>query len=445
MRKRIKLRWEILLFIFLSIIISSIITVIITNVINLVFKNKEFDYTTILKESKLSYVIDEFKNKNITEEELVKIVNNWGDKYLNIYMIDNNGKVLASREKGIKCIDLDDVNKSNITKLEGKNAVEISSKIDLNNERAIVYYCNYYSDDSKEVFIMFSLWILIFIIFIHSRISYISKIDNSITDISKGEFSKRIELKYNNELRSLAENVNAMAQRLQEEDDRKKEFITNISHDLRTPLTTMLGYLNIIEEDKYDSKEELKSYVKVMKNKGKYLESLLNDFFSYSKLSSKDVKLSCCDINCKLFLEQILLEEKSYFARKNLNLDFNCKEGEYIINADSELVVRAFYNLLTNAYKYSKENSTININIDKENRNNKSYTCISVLNEPENDISEDNINILFERLYKGSYERNSKGSGLGLTITKEIMNLHNGFIEARMIDKSIEFKLGFLN
>lgn len=375
----------------------------------------------------------------------MKIVNNWGDKYLNIYMIDNNGKVLASREKGIKCIDLDDVNKSNITKLEGKNAVEISSKIDLNNERAIVYYCNYYSDDSKEVFIMFSLWILIFIIFIHSRISYISKIDNSITDISKGEFSKRIELKYNNELRSLAENVNAMAQRLQEEDDRKKEFITNISHDLRTPLTTMLGYLNIIEEDKYDSKEELKSYVKVMKNKGKYLESLLNDFFSYSKLSSKDVKLSCCDINCKLFLEQILLEEKSYFARKNLNLDFNCKEGEYIINADSELVVRAFYNLLTNAYKYSKENSTININIDKENRNNKSYTCISVLNEPENDISEDNINILFERLYKGSYERNSKGSGLGLTITKEIMNLHNGFIEARMIDKSIEFKLGFLN
>lgn len=106
-------------------------------------------------------------------------------------------------------------------------------------------------------------------------------------------------------------------------------------------------------------------------------------------------------------------------------------------------MVRAIYNLLSNALKYSKEKTEVKVIMDEETYNKKSYVTISVINTPKENISEEETEKLFERLYKRENERNSEGNGLGLTITKEIMNLNHGFIKAKVINDELKFKLGF--
>ncbi len=285
--------------------------------------------------------------------------------------------------------------------------------------------------------------VVLFIVLTSGRIKYIGEINKGITTIANGDLKKRINIKYKNELSELAKSINIMTARLENEEHKKNEFITNISHDLRTPLTTMLGYIKMIEEFKYEDEEELNKYIHMINKKGVYLKSLLDDFFTYSKLNSNDIKVKYSNIDCNLFLQQIIEEEKINFIDKNLDLKLLGMEKKVYINVDGELMVRAIYNLLSNALKYSKEKTEVKVIMDEETYNKKSYVTISVINTPKENISEEETEKLFERLYKRENERNSEGNGLGLTITKEIMNLNHGFIKAKVINDELKFKLGF--
>ncbi len=285
--------------------------------------------------------------------------------------------------------------------------------------------------------------VVLFIILTAGRIKYIGEINKGITAIANGDLKKRINIKYKNELSELAKSINIMANRLEEEEHKKNEFITNISHDLRTPLTTILGYIKMIEESKYENKEELNRYIHIINKKGMYLKSLLDDFFTYSKLNSNDIKVKYSNVDCNLFLQQIIEEEKINFMEKSLDLKLLGIENKVYINADGELMVRAIYNLLSNALKYSKEKTEVKVIMDEEEYNKKYYVTISVINTPKEKISEEETEKLFQRLYKRENERNSEGNGLGLTITKEIMNLNHGFIKAQVVNHELKFKLGF--
>ncbi len=175
----------------------------------------------------------------------------------------------------------------------------------------------------------------------------------------------------------------------------------------------------MIEESKYENVEELNRYIDMINKKGIYLKSLLDDFFTYSKLNSNDIKVKYSNIDCNLFLQQIIEEEKINFMEKNLNLELLGIKDKVYINADGELMVRAIYNLLSNALKYSKEKTEVRVIMDEEIYHKKSYVTISVINTPKEKINEKEVHKLFERLYKREEGRNSEGNGLGLTITKK--------------------------
>lgn len=427
----------------LSVIIASVSVIFINNLANMFTKEQQYNYINENKNNKINHIIDEYKKRNIDDRELVDIINKWNEAYYNVYLVDSNGNVIASREKGIKNINLKEVKDKRVRKLEGENVFETSGIINVDYKKNIVYYSTYYANDSHNAVYILIMTVVLFIILTAGRIKYIAEINKGITAIANGDLKKRINIKYKNELSELAKSINIMANRLEEEEHKKSEFITNISHDLRTPLTTILGYIKMIEESKYENKEELNRYIHMINKKGMYLKSLLDDFFTYSKLNSNDIKVRYSNVDCNLFLQQIIEEEKINFMEKSLDLKLLDIENKIYINADGELMVRAIYNLLSNALKYSKEKTEVKVIMDEEEYHKKSYVTISVINTPKEKISEEETEKLFQRLYKRENERNSEGNGLGLTITKEIMNLNHGFIKAQVVNYEVKFKLGF--
>lgn len=359
-----------------------------------------------------------------------------------------DGRVIAANNREIKNIDIHEI-------ADGKNTFKF---LDTGRDNIFkITRCDYLKDGYYLYYIYIGygkldtennigiLWIvtfaIIFFLLIWKRISYISKIKSTVRNIAEGRLSNRVPLKYKNELGELAEDINYMASKIEKEEKSRNEFMTNISHDLRTPLTTILGYINMIKNNKYESKNELDNYVDIMNKKGIYLKNMLDDFFEYSKLSSNDIILEKQKLELNELARQIAEEEEDEFTQNGLKLSINLPQESIYIEADPNLFLRAVNNLLSNAFKYSKENTVVEFNISKEIFNNTPYAVLSVSNIPNDPISKDDLENFFERLYKKDSSRQKEGSGLGLSIVKNIVKLHGGFVKAYKQDNKLVFKV----
>jgi signal transduction histidine kinase len=197
----------------------------------------------------------------------------------------------------------------------------------------------------------------------------------------------------------------------------------------------------MIKNGKYDSKRELHDYIDIMDKKGLYLKSMLDDFFEYSKLSSKDIVLEkqCLELN--ELARQVAEEEEDEFIRKGLRFCLKLPLESVEIEADPNLFLRAVNNLLNNALKYSRNNTAVEFKIRKQEYNGNFYAVISVSNVPETPVGDENIENFFERLYKRDLSRKEEGSGLGLSIVREIVKHHSGFVKVCREDEKLVFKI----
>lgn len=448
MKRIIKLKGELIL----GVCISTVAAVIIALTFNTFYREKT------LTEEKLVAMATEKNNHNfdMVKKQLQVSSNNENLVYENmkrlekiinysdvdrIFVVDNEGNVKKSTgEIPIRQIDL--------TYGEGSRIIIRKSKfiatniIKLNQDCYLVYLNeNYIYNDLIVYQVAAITMIVIFLIMISGRVKYISSIANDVRDIAKGDLSKRVTIKYKNELTDLAEDINYMVRELENQDLNEKEFITNISHDLRTPLTTILGYSKMIEQRVYANEDDLQRYASIMNKKGRYLKSMMDDFFDYTKLSSKDIKLDMIVINLGELILQLLDGEELNFQKRNLNLDVKLENKIFNIHGDSMLMARALSNLINNALKYSKDNTTVNITLKEQMINETNYGVFEIDNLPKNNISEEQAENLFNRLYKVSKARNEEGSGLGLAITQEIIKAHNGSIKVKLIEGRIKFSI----
>lgn len=448
MKRIIKLKGELIL----GVCISTVAAVIIALTFNTFYREKT------LTEEKLVAMATEKNNHNfdMVKKQLQVSSNNENLVYENmkrlekiinysdvdrIFVVDNEGNVKKSTgEIPIRQIDL--------TYGEGSRIIIRKSKfiatniITLNQDCYLVYLNeNYIYNDLIVYQVAAITMIVIFLIMISGRVKYISNIANDVRDIAKGDLSKRVTIKYKNELTDLAEDINYMVRELENQDLNEKEFITNISHDLRTPLTTILGYSKMIEQRVYSNEEDLQRYVSIINKKGSYLKSMMDDFFDYTKLSSKDMKLDMIVINLGELILQLLDGEELNFQKRNLNLDVKLENKIFNIHGDSMLMARALSNLINNALKYSKDNTTVNITLKEQMINETNYGVFEIDNLPKNNISEEQAENLFNRLYKVSKARNEEGSGLGLAITQEIIKAHNGSIKIKLIEGRIRLSI----
>ena len=279
-------------------------------------------------------------------------------------------------------------------------------------------------------------YILVFHFLARKKIKYIKEITSGIQEISKGNLDFKVVEKGNDEFKILAKNINRMSVELKNkiEDERraektKNELITNVSHDLKTPLTTIIGYLTLVKDKKYDSEKHMDDYIERAYLKSLRLKKLIEDLFEYTKINNGVIKVNKTKVNLVELMEQLLGEMSVLAKQNNLSFEKNFSSNEIYVNVDSDLMARTFENIFSNSIKYSyKElNSKIKVSINED----RGHVIISVENQGDT-IPTEILPLLFERFYRVDESRNSKisGSGLGLAIAKSIVELHDGTISA---------------
>lgn len=265
-----------------------------------------------------------------------------------------------------------------------------------------------------------------------NTVAYMGQITKAVQQLSRGSFDVAIPVRTMDEIGDLAENINRMSRQLKSSitEERiavqtKNELITNVSHDLRTPLTSIIGYLRLIEEDRYKDEVELRHYVNVAYEKSRRLGRMVEDLFEFTRVSLGDVKLVQMDINLVELLGQLSVEYSVQLQDVQMDIETIFSEDKIMVRGDGDKLMRVFENLLSNAIKYGKYGKRIDVTVRKELRE----AVVRIVNYGT-PIPAMDLPYIFDRLYRVDKSRSDEtgGTGLGLAIAKSIIELHKGSI-----------------
>lgn len=279
------------------------------------------------------------------------------------------------------------------------------------------------------------LFMLYFLLLTKRSADYLKEIAVDIVELSTGNFKARVEIKSEDEFGLIADELNKMAakiSRIMEEERKseqaKNELITSVAHDLRTPLTSIIGYLELASSKKGIEEEVRQRYITIAYEKSKRLEKLIEDLFNYTKVNFGQVKMNLLPIDMIKFMEQMMDEFYPSFQENHLEYDFTTNVGSAVVMGDGDLLARAISNLLGNAVKYGRDGKRIRVKVKQENE----FVKIFIINYGEI-IPEEDIEYIFDRFYRveNSRSRETGGSGLGLAIAKRVILMHQGTIQAK--------------
>ncbi len=283
-------------------------------------------------------------------------------------------------------------------------------------------------------------FIFVFVLLARKKMKMMTEISDALLFIADGDLNYIVEEEGSDEIALLAENINYMTRALKREkeeqqriEETKSELITNVSHDLRTPLTSIMGYLGLIKNDQFKSKEDMLEYAEIAYNKSENLKVLIDDLFEFTKYANSDIELQRSTISMNQLLEQIVEEYSPVLEENQLEMVLNLPQEEFFMNVDAKRIVRVCENLLMNGIKYSIKPSIFAIKL-KRLENGSMHLSFENKCDP---MTEQEVNNLFERMYKTDKSRTASGSGLGLAITKGIVEAHEGRIFANQIEDSI--------
>lgn len=289
------------------------------------------------------------------------------------------------------------------------------------------------------------MFIIFFFIFTKKSIYYLEEINLGLKRISEGNLNTKIPIRTEDELGQLARNINSMSKHLKKsiEEERnaektKNELITNVSHDLRTPLTSIIGYLGLISNDEYKDEVSLRYYIDIAYNKSLELKNLIDELFEFTKISYGGIKLNLEIIDIGQLMEQLAEEFIPIFNDAGMQCRISASNEKLTILGDGNLLVRVFENLLSNAIRYGREGKYVDIELLGD----EDSIIVNTINYGE-DISKIDLPNIFERFYKidKSRSKDSSGTGLGLAIAKNIIELHKGDIKVHSQNGKTEFQV----
>lgn len=311
-----------------------------------------------------------------------------------------------------------------------------------------IFYAIYYTHDISVFIFIAILWCipvicisLILYRMLKKSYSYISELENA----SKQLLDKNIDfIQLRPELSDIADKMNHLKreaekneQLAKESEQRKNDLIVYLAHDLKTPLTSVIGYLELLKEAPDLPINQRAKYTNITLDKAYRLEELMNEFFEIARFNDTKIVLMKKNLNLKLMLEQIIDEFYPLTNEQNKKIIIKCNNN---INcyADPDKLSRAFNNVIKNAISYSFENTNIEINAYTENN----IINISIKNEGYT-IPKEKLESIFEKFYRLDNARNTTtgGAGLGLAIAKEIITLHGGSITAKSQNNITTFTL----
>jgi signal transduction histidine kinase len=262
------------------------------------------------------------------------------------------------------------------------------------------------------------------------NIKGIRQIKNGIQKIREGVLDHKIEVKRKGELRKFAEEVNGIREGLKnalmnevKSERLKTELITNVSHDLRTPLTSIITYVDLLKEEKDPEKQ--KKYINVLDQKSNRLKILTDDLFEMSKLKSGNIQTEKSKIDLVDLINQGLGEYENAIEESGLDFKLNFSDDEhFFVNADGNLIWRSIDNIFSNIFKYALENSRVYIDVASK-ENDVLLTFKNISRNALNNSSDE----LLERYTRGDEARSNEGSGLGLSIAKSLVEVQNGSLD----------------
>ena len=289
--------------------------------------------------------------------------------------------------------------------------------------------------------------VILYVYYLIKKLAYLSYIMEGTERIKGGDIHYKLDIIGDDNFSNLAENINNIGDGLdkaiynQLKSERlKSELITNVSHDLKTPLTSIINYIELIKKEEDIKPEHIKDYVNVLDSKSKRLKVLIEDLFEASKASSGNLELNMEKIDITQLLRQAIGEMEEKLSKANLDLKLRVPEEKTYIMADGKKLYRVLENLLSNISKYSLDNTRVYIDIieedDKVKLTMKNISSYELNFDPEE---------IMERFKRADESRNTEGSGLGLAIARDLVNAQGGRfeidIDGDLFKSVVEFNL----
>lgn len=276
-------------------------------------------------------------------------------------------------------------------------------------------------------------FIIYFLLLIKRIVKDMTYISDRIIDIADGKSDEKIIIERQDEIGEIAGRINEMTEQINQlitsERDAlqsNKDLIACVAHDLRTPITSVKGYLDLALDTKHYDLEQRQKYVRIAQTKANRLEYLIHDLFNYTKLTSGEITLHRSKIDLVQLVEQMMEEFYPLFQEEELECTTKYNISYLEMNMDGELIARAVQNLLSNAIKYGKDGKHVYVELEcLEQEVQIRVTNYGLV------IPEESIKHLFDKFYRVERSRNVKtgGTGLGLNIAQEIVHLHGGRIQ----------------
>lgn len=297
-----------------------------------------------------------------------------------------------------------------------------------------------------ELFYLLAIAIVFFIIFpvyLKWFVKYFTEINRGI-DALMEENAEEVTL--SSELAATEKKINTIKHTLEKRktdaqlsEQRKNDLIVYLAHDLKTPLASVIGYLNLMRDEGQISEELREKYLSISLDKAEHLEDLINEFFEIARFNLSNIVLQYSNINLTRLLEQLIYEFRPILKEKKLKCNLNIADNT-MLRCDANKIQRVFDNLLRNAVTYSFNDTDIDITVIEQSNS----LVIKFVNQG-NTIPPERLEQIFEQFYRLDASRgtSSGGAGLGLAIAKQIIELHNGTITAKSEDEQIELEVTF--
>ena len=301
-------------------------------------------------------------------------------------------------------------------------------------------FLEYFKKDILKVFLVtFLVTILVSFIMVR-KLSYnmvrpLKQMSEAAASMAGGDFSKRVAVDGNDEIADLGNSFNNMAESLYMSESVKKNFIANVSHELKTPMTTITGFIDGILDGVIKEKDRVK-YLKIVSLEIRRLSRLVKSMLELSRIDTENVKMNFSSVDLFDEFIEVLLQFEDKINKKNISVKGIKECGHIIINADRDMIHQVIYNLVENAVKFTENRGYINVELLKD-----SNTCTFIVENSGEEIPSKEIKFIFDRFYKTdkSRSKDKTGIGLGLYIVKKIVALHGGSIETWSENKITKF------
>ena len=289
------------------------------------------------------------------------------------------------------------------------------------------------------------LLVIYFILISNKFVTYVREIISGVERMKSGDLMEEIPVQGEDEFSEIAASINEMRQNLYETMESQKavektkdELITNVAHDLRTPLTSILGYLDLLTQGDFLTEEQKQKYLGIVSSKAKQLETLVKDLFDYTRYDKNKVKIKKEILDLKLFVPQLVDEFYPSFMDHQLECRTDFYEGALNIEGNGELLARAIGNLISNAIKYGADGKLVEVHTGLKDK----MAFVAIVNYGKIIPAKD-LDKIFDKFYRVENSRSLKtgGTGLGLAIAKNIVNLHEGAIWATSDESGTRFQI----